>query len=191
MRMKLVLASLSPRRKQLLKQVGVECEIRGAKVDERLDPGLTPAENAEALALKKARAVAPQAGGAAVLAADTLVVAGGRVLGKPRDEEEAQRMLMTLQGGWHEVVTGYALVLPDETERSGSAVTRVCFAKMTPGAVRRYIREYRPMDKAGAYGIQDGMARYIRGVEGCFYNVMGLPIERVCRLLEDAGVIGE
>ena len=191
MRTKLVLASLSPRRKQLLEQVGVAFTIRGADVDERVDPSLSPVQNAEALALKKARAAAPHAGGAAVLAADTLVVKGGRVLGKPRDEQDAYRMLETLQGGWHEVVTGFALVLPDETERSGSAVTRVCFAKMLPEAIRRYIREYRPMDKAGAYGIQDGMARYIRAVEGCFYNVMGLPVERVCRLLEDAGIIEE
>ena len=189
MRMKLVLASLSPRRLQLLNQVGVECEIRGAEVDERLDPSKTPAENAETLALKKARAVAPHAGGAAVLAADTLVVAGGRVLGKPRDEEEAQRMLMTLQGGWHEVVTGYALVLPDETERSGSAVTRVCFAKMTPGAVRRYIREYRPMDKAGAYGIQGGAGRFVRSIEGPYDNVMGLPMGLVARMLREARAV--
>ena len=189
MRMKLVLASLSPRRKQLLEQVGVGFTARGANVDERLDALQSPAQNAETLALKKARAAAPHAGGAAVLAADTLVVSGGRVLGKPRDEEDACRMLTLLQDGWHEVVTGFALVLPDATERTGSAVTRVCFAKMSPEAIRRYVREYRPMDKAGAYGIQDGMARYIRGVQGCFYNVMGLPVERVCRLLEDAGVL--
>ena len=191
MQKKLVLASLSPRRKQLLEQVGIEFEILAADADEQIEIRLSPAQNAEWIALQKAQAVAPLAGDAAILAADTMVVVDGQILGKPRDDKDAAAMLTLLQDRWHEVVTGYALILPGERARTGSAVTRVCFAPMPNDAIKRYIREYRPMDKAGAYGIQDGMARYIRGVEGCFYNVMGLPIERVCRLLEEAGVIEE
>jgi septum formation protein len=191
MQKKLVLASLSPRRKQLLTQVGIEFEILGVDADERTDSRLSPAQNAENIALKKGQAAAPLAGGAAVLAADTMVVVDERILGKPRDEADAAQMLTLLQGRWHEVVTGYALILPHDPARTGRAVTRVRFAPMAPDAIERYITKYRPMDKAGAYGIQDGMARYICGVEGCFYNVMGLPIERVCRLLHEAGIIPE
>lgn len=191
MQKKLVLASMSPRRKQLLEQVGIAFEIIAADADERIDEGLPPAQNAENIALKKARAAVRRAGGAAVLAADTMVVVDGSILGKPRDGADAARMLTLLQGRGHEVITGYALILPNGKAYSGRAVTRVYFAPMTAKAIQRYIREYRPMDKAGAYGIQDGMARYICGVEGCFYNVMGLPVERVCRLLQEAGIIEE
>lgn len=190
MQPRLVLASASPRRKQLLSQVGVAFTCIAAETDETLDPALSPGENAERLALLKARAVAGEAGGAAVLGADTLVVIDGRVLGKPRDENDAAGMLALLQGRRHEVVTGYALLVPGEAPRTGHAVTGVHFAPMRPQAIRRYIEEYKPLDKAGAYGIQDGVARYILGVEGCFYNVMGLPLQRVCALLEEAGVIG-
>lgn len=188
MQKKLVLASVSPRRKQLLTQVGIAFEVIAGDADEQTDDTLTPAQNAESIALKKARAAVPLANGAAVLAADTMVVVDGRILGKPRDEKEAAEMLTLLQGRWHEVITGYALIQPDMA-RTGHAVTRVCFAPMTADAIGRYIRKYKPMDKAGAYGIQDGMARYIRAMEGCFYNVMGLPVERVCSLLGEAGII--
>lgn len=189
MQKKLVLASVSPRRRQLLEQVGITFDIIGVDVEERIDKALSPAKNAEELALRKALSAVPIAGKAAVLAADTVVVAAGRILGKPRDGEDAEKMLSLLQGRRHEVITGYALILPDGAEHAGHAVTGVSLAPMRPEAIRRYIREYRPLDKAGSYGIQDGMARYIRGVEGCFYNVMGLPVERVCRLLEETGIL--
>ncbi len=184
-----MLASASPRRKQLLEQVGIEFEIVCADVDESLDENQSAEDNATRIACLKAKEVYKQRPQSFILAADTMVVVDETILGKPADESDAKRMIQLLSDRTHEVITGFALMLPSGETVTDSQTTRVNFRKIDNSAIDWYIESYTPMDKAGAYGIQDGMARYIQRIEGCFYNVMGLPISSVCKLLEKLGVI--
>ena len=179
---RLVLASASPRRSDLLRTAGVEFEVRPADVDERQFPGESPADYVARLAREKARAV--HRDGEVALGADTTVVVNGDSLAKPGDGAEARAMLGRLQGRSHEVLTGWALF--DGTDfRSGVESTRVFFRPMTEQQIADYVASGEPMDKAGGYGIQGLASRFVERIEGCYFNVVGLPVARVLAALDD------
>jgi septum formation protein len=180
---KLVLASSSPRRAEILTSLGIPFTVEAADIDETPRPGEAPGETAARLAAAKAAAVAARCPGAWVLAADTLVVLGEAVLGKPFDDSEAARMLTLLSGRDHRVVTGVCLLsntLPGTTLNEWS---RVRFAALSEEEVRWYVATGEPRDKAGAYAVQGLGARFIESIDGSFTNVMGLPARAVYRLL--------
>ena len=178
----LVLASASPRRRQLLEMLGIPVDVRPSALPEVRRPGEAPRDYALRLAHDKARAVS----GALVLAADTIVVLDNELLEKPADEDEAVRMLLRLQGRTHDVVTAVAL-RADQTVFEAIDVTAVTFRPAREGMLRAYARTGEPMDKAGAYGIQGYGAALVERVEGDFFGVMGLPIRLVLDLLAEAG----
>jgi len=189
--MRLILASRSPRRRELLRGIRAEFEVIPSEIEETLEGGPTP-DAVAGLALRKARAVARQAGAAVVLAADTVVVIDGMALGKPSSGEEARAMLVRLRGRQHEVMTGIAIV-DGETGRAASAtvVTRVLMASYSDGTIETYVASGAPFDKAGAYAIQDLEGALVDGVVGSYTNVVGLPVETTRRLLEGFGVVSE
>lgn len=188
--MEWILASASPRRKELLKELINTFEILPANGEEACR-GLTGARLVEALATQKATEVAAraEAKGKAVLGADTIVCLDGEVLGKPKDEADAKRMLSALSGRAHEVFTGVCISYPDKGKRKtlvASDCTRVQFETLSPAQIEAYIKTGSPMDKAGAYGIQDG--GLVRSIDGSLSNVIGLPIELCKRLMDGAGI---
>lgn len=182
-----VLASRSPRRRALLRQIGLRFTTEESGVDETFDPAATAAENVERLALRKAEAVARRHGDAIIIGADTTVVLNGIIFGKPADEEEAVHMLGALSGRTHEVYTGFALVeQPSGRSATGAERTLVTFRELAADEIRAYVRSGAPMDKAGAYGIQDDYgAVFVSRIEGDFYNVVGFPLTRFFTTLRD------
>lgn len=188
----LILASQSPRRAELLRNAGVAFEVRPADVDESLRDGEGSLEYVKRLAEEKALAVLSSAPiGATVLGADTTVVLDGESLGKPVDEDEARRMLTRLGGRVHQVMTGVCVARRNEdgaaVTETGVEVTEVEFAAMSAEEIAAYVASGEPMDKAGAYGIQGLASRWIPRIRGCYFNVVGLPVSRVCAMLERAG----
>ena len=177
--MQLILASASPRRKELLGLFGMPFSIRVADIDETMDPDKTPFDEVGRVSRSKAMAVSREPG-ETVIAADTIVVCQGKVLGKPRDAEEAKAMLRLLSGRDHQVMTGCTL-LTDGDCRTFTEVTDLHFREIGEKEIERYVASGEPMDKAGAYGIQGGAALFCQRMTGDYYNVMGLP---VCRLWE-------
>lgn len=189
---KLVLASGSPRRKILLSRLHMDFQVIVSDIDEReyLKPGKKPEEMAVACALAKARDVAGRIDCAAVvLAADTVVALDDVIFGKPDDVAEAQKMLCELSGRTHTVVTGLAVLdTAQDAEYVGHEMTRVRIGELTPATIEAYIATGEPMDKAGAYGIQGYGGILVQGIEGCFFNVVGLPLFRLQRLFETCGL---
>jgi septum formation protein len=185
----LVLASASPRRRELLAAAAVPFTVETADVDESVHPGEPPDAYVLRLAEAKARAVLERHPGAWVLGADTTVVVDGRILAKPDDAEDAARMLEELQGRAHDVLTGVALVSAGTSDVVVDR-TRVWFAPMTAAEIAGYVASGEPMDKAGAYGIQGLASRWITRVEGSYPNVVGLPVAVVYELLLRRGVLG-
>jgi len=183
----LILASASPRRADLLTRLGLTFEISPSRVPEELLEGETPRAHAERLARAKAVEVMGDHLGAMVLAGDTVVVLDGEVLGKPRDPEEALRMLLSLEGRTHTVVSGLALAFPDGVIRSGTEATEVTFRSFEEGLARRYVETGEPMDKAGAYGIQGQGSALVREIRGDYHTVVGLPLPLFLDLLEEGG----
>ncbi|MCA1612959.1 MAG: Maf family protein [Acidobacteria bacterium] len=184
-RERLVLASASPRRAEILRAVGWPFEAEAAGVDETARAGERPDVYVERLAREKAGAVARARLFGLVLGADTVVVVEGEVLGKPRDEEDARRMLRLLRGRWHEVLTGVALVRAEDARSVGAHQrTRVRFAEMTDAEVDWYVSTGEPADKAGAYAVQGRAALFIDGLEGDYWNVVGLPVRLVYELAQ-------
>lgn len=181
-----ILASSSPRRRQLLELIGIKHDVRPADIDETIAGGETPHEYAERLAREKAEAVAASAAGI-VIGADTVVVIDGRVLGKPVNEQQAAAMLEALGGRTHTVVTAVAVVVDGRTSSSVEEVA-VTFRPLTQAEIASYIATGEPMDKAGAYGIQGFGATIVERIEGDYFAVMGLPIVRLLRLLAERGV---
>lgn len=179
--MALILASGSPRRRQLLSLFKIPFTVRAADIDETMDPAADPRQEVARVSRLKALAV-PRGEDDVVLAADTIVVCQGRVLGKPRDEQDAFNMLCLLSGRDHQVMTGCTLVR-GEKFLSFTEVTDLHFRELTETEIRSYIATGEPMDKAGAYGIQGGAALFCRRMEGDYYNVMGLPVCRVWQAL--------
>lgn len=184
----LVLASASPRRRELLEQVGVHYRVAVADIDETPLAGEDPAAYVARLALAKARAVLAQAGGLPVLGADTTVVIDGEVLGKPRDAVDAAAMLARLSGREHRVLTAVALVqfdaLWDERKAVRVSDTRVRFRRLTDAVIARYVASGEPMDKAGAYGIQGLGGALVARIEGSYTGVVGLPLGETIDLLD-------
>jgi septum formation protein len=207
----LVLASASPRRQELLRNAGISFAVQPADIDETLLKGESARDCAERLAREKALAVFQKRQGDYVLGADTIVVAGDAILGKPRDMDDAARMLRILVGRKHEVVTGVCVVAPvmsseyrvaskvgasgaeDRSEnrqvRIGSETTLVTMCEISDDEILEYVATGEPMDKAGAYAIQGIASRWITRIEGDYSNVVGLPVSRVYRMLREAGAI--
>lgn len=185
LRLPLVLASRSPRRRRLLKQLGLDFSVHPSAIDEVLPASLSPAAATEAVALEKAASVAAGYPEALTLAADTIVVLGEEVLEKPSSEDEAAHMLQRLSEKTHTVYTGLALLHPAGDARlTACEATRVTFDALTPEEIEAYVATGSPLDKAGAYGIQDDFgAVFVRRIEGDYYNVVGLPLNRLFRLL--------
>ena len=179
----LVLASQSPRRGELLRQAGIPFVVRVAAVDETPQAGERPEQYVVRLAEKKAMAV-EAAAEEIVLGADTTVVVGGAMLGKPASQAEARHMLVRLSGRRHEVLTGICLCRGGQVVRDWSA-TQVWFTAMSRREIREYARSGEPMDKAGAYAIQGLASRYVERIEGCYFNVVGLPVALVYHHLQE------
>lgn len=186
LRTDLILASGSPRRKYLLELLGLSFRVHVSDVDESIDPATPPAAMVEALAQRKAEAISATHPNALTLAADTIVVLGTEILGKPEDEEEAAHMLRCLSGQTHTVYTGIALHHPpSERYIAAHEATDVTFATMSEAEIAAYVANGSPMDKAGAYGIQDDQgALYIERIDGDYYCVMGLPLHRLYTVLK-------
>ena len=188
---KLILASSSPRRRQLLREAGYDFEVEPPSVDERFEEHEAPEQIARRLALEKGREVAGRVGpGACVLAADTLVVLGQEIFGKPADAREAEQMLLRLAGETHRVLTGFAVIRSDDghTEQ-GVSVSHVRMREISPEHARAYAESGEPADKAGGYAVQGEAGRFVESIEGLRSNVIGLPLEDVAPLLERCGVV--
>jgi septum formation protein len=189
--MRLVLASASPRRAEVLRNAGFAFEAIPAQVDETPWKDETPVHLVRRLARLKAEAAASLlTGTAVVVGADTEVVVNGDVLGKPAGTAEAQAMLRRLSGATHEVITGLELLrLPDRFSRSEHEVTRVTFAPLSDEEVNAYAASGEPLDKAGAYAVQGLGGRFITRIEGCYFNVVGLPLAKLYQLLRELGAL--
>ena len=189
----LILASASPRRADLLGAAGIPAEIRPADVDESIRPGETPEAYACRVAREKAVAISAHSAGRAVLAADTVVVVDGLILGKPADHEDARRMLRLLSGRRHAVITAVALVgsagAADVSVDTRIETTTVEFAALSDAEIEWYIATREPMDKAGGYAIQGLASRFVTRVEGSYSNVVGLPISLVYQMCTKAGLL--
>jgi septum formation protein len=185
LREKLVLASSSPRRAEILERAGWPHEIIVAGIDETLFPDERAADYVQRLARSKAEAVASRLRQGLVLGADTTVVVGNQILGQPVDEADARRMLNLLNAKWHEVLTGIAVVRVGGETRVAYETTRVRFAEMSENEIDWYISTGEPFGKAGAYGIQGKASLFIEEIEGDYFNIMGLPIRLVYELATD------
>ena len=184
--MALILASASPRRRDFLKQMGISFRVCPARGEEKIQPGWHPEEVASHLAKQKAWEVAARHPKDTVIGADTIVVLGSEVLGKPKDKEQAAHMLSMLSGKTHQVMTGVWVILGG-IEYGFVQNTDVSFYPLTGLDIKRYVDTGEPMDKAGAYGIQGlGMA-LVEGIQGDYTNVVGLPVARLLRLLRELG----
>ena len=184
--MKLILASSSPRRAEILRAAGFSFEVLPADIDETLRPGEAATEYVRRLAEEKARTVARKIAKAdsdakaIIIAADTTVVVSGAILGKPESPPDAQRMLEQLSGCTHDIYTGVALLrLPEGVERIFTDVTRVDFADLNPKEIADYVASGEPFGKAGGYAIQGLGGRFVKRIDGCWFNVMGLPLARI------------
>lgn len=185
-----ILASASPRRKELLEQCGYNFEIIPSECEESVPEGLSPKDIVEGLAYQKALDVYSMHPDRIVLGADTVVCFDGEILGKPKDEKDAKRMLKMLSAQTHEVRTGFAL-LGKGVEFVSSEAAMVTFFHLSDEQIDNYIKTGEPMDKAGAYGIQGKGAVLVRSVLGDYFNVVGLPVANVSRALAAIGIHGE
>lgn len=180
---RIILASKSPRRKQLMEELKLPFEIVVADIDETIDESNPLTKEIENLSYRKALAVFKENENALVIGSDTIVVINNKVLGKPKDEKDAHQMLKVLQGNKHQVITGVTLLYKDERE-SFSVVTDVYFNEMSDLEIDDYIKTKEPMDKAGSYGIQGQGCKFIKKIDGDFYAVMGFPIAEVYKRIQ-------
>ena len=189
--MSLILASQSPRRRELLGLTGLDFVVRVADIDETMDLSKSPFDEVARVSRLKALAI-PREPGDVVVAADTIVVCDRDVLGKPKSEDDAFRMLRMLSGRNHQVMTGMTVIRGEETVTC-TEVTDIHFRDLSDGEIRAYVASGEPMDKAGSYGIQGGAALFATRLEGDYYNVMGLPVCRLAMILRQFGlpVLGE
>jgi septum formation protein len=190
--MKLVLASTSPRRAEILRNAGIHFEVYGTNVDEAVRPGETARAMVARLAEAKARAAAAQLsevpGNGIVVGADTTVELNGEIFGKPGDAAHASEMLTKLSGRTHHAVTGiFLLRLPDNQSRAVVEDSAVTFAPLTPTEIDEYVSTGEPFGKAGGYAVQGIAGRFIPRIEGCYFNVVGLPLATLCSLLRGLG----
>ncbi|HEV8137298.1 MAG TPA: Maf family protein [Pyrinomonadaceae bacterium] len=181
---KLILASGSPRRAEILSAVGWTFEVVTSGIDETQKPDEDPKAYVQRLALEKAEAVASKRQDGLVLAADTTVVVDNHLLGQPEDDQDAQRMLKLLSGQWHEVLTGVALIRIGGESNLGIETTRVRFAELSEREIGWYVSTGEPRGKAGAYGIQGKAALFVEEVSGDYFNIVGLPIRLVYEMIK-------
>lgn len=181
--MNVILASQSPRRRELMGLLRIPFTVRAADIDETMDPNADPAEEVARVSRLKAEA-ATRSPEETVIAADTIVVCGGKLLGKPRDEADAFRTLQMLSGRAHQVMTGLTVRRGDSI-RTHTEITDVYFRPLSEQEIRDYIRTNDPMDKAGSYGIQSGAAVFVEKLVGDYYNVVGLPVCRLYQILKE------
>jgi septum formation protein len=186
---KFILASQSPRRKQLLEQIGLEFEVCPSDIDEVLDPTLSPREQVESLSRQKAMAVAPKFQNAVILSADTMVDLDGVVYGKPKDKEDAEKMLKKFSGREHSIVTGFTL-LDTETKKiiTKSTETKLWFRKLSTDEIKSFIKKEKPFDKAGAYAVHELASIFVEKVEGDFFGAVGLSVYLVAKELKKFGI---
>ncbi|MCK9263598.1 MAG: Maf family protein [Desulfomonilia bacterium] len=185
--MQIVLASASPRRRELLSWLGLEFDVVVPEVDETIQPGEVPAEFCARISREKALSVSARRPDTLVISADTIVVSGGRILGKPADREQAREHLRLLKGTGHEVYTGYAIIRGEERV-SRVIRTLVHFRDMSPEEIDWYVSTKEPLDKAGSYGLQGIGALFISTIEGSYTNVIGLPLSDLYHDLKVFGV---
>lgn len=185
----IILASASPRRQELLKYAVSDFEVRPADIDESVPGNIPPGEAAEYIAVRKARAVMENDPYDDIIAADTVVLLGDEIMGKPRDINHAREMLTRLSGKTHRVITGVCICSRGRSV-SFSETTEVTFYDLSEREIEDYITTLDPMDKAGAYGIQSEGCLLVKGIKGDFFNVVGLPVARLKRVLEKMAVTG-
>lgn len=182
---KIILASKSPRRSKLLKQLNLSFKVISAEIDETIKKGETPVRAVKRLAAGKLNAVKPKIKEGVIISADTIVVLNNKIIGKPKDEKDAEKILKLLSGKTHFVYTGFSIC----NLYSGKLLTRfektaVTFRELSRTEIRNYIKTGSPMDKAGAYGIQDDFgAVFVKKINGCYYNVVGLPLTNLYKTL--------
>jgi septum formation protein len=186
---RIILASASPRRKELLEKIGLKFEVDASDCAEEIDPALEPDELVHRISLAKAKSVASRHKDTIIIAADTIGVIGKKLLGKPHTADEARKMLAQISGKSHEVITGFT-VLDTASNKvfSGTVNTKVYIKKLTGQEIAAYVRTGEPLDKAGAYGIQGLGAVIVEKIEGDYYNVMGLPLNALTNALKEFGV---
>jgi septum formation protein len=188
---RIILASASPRRVELLASAGIEFDIHPGDVPEEALPGEAPEDHVVRLAREKALNVASRVEGRFFIGADTVVVCAGEIMGKPKDSADAERMLRKLSGASHQVITGFALYDRERNEvLSGAVTTDVCFKQLRDEEIHAYIATGCPFDKAGAYAIQGGAAHMVKRIDGSYTNVVGLPLCEVVEALRAIGALG-
>lgn len=186
--MKIILASKSPRRVEILKNIGAEFEIIPANTDESVEDGVTPSEAVMEIAKRKALCILEKYNDAFIISADTVVVSDGEIIGKPKDKDHAFRILKGLSGKSHSVLTGFTLCTKDKIYCSYVS-TYVDFKELTDKEILDYISSGQPMDKAGAYGIQEKAAVFVTGIRGDYFNVVGFPICEVNKVaIQEFGI---
>ena len=180
----IILASKSPRRRERMENAGSEFAVMEAETDETVKAGMPPPEAVADIAMRKAVYVRERVSdkNTVIIAADTMVCIGDELLGKPKDAEDAFRMLRLLSDNWHEVYTGYAVISGDRVY-SGCEKTSVKFRYLTNEEINGYIQSGQPFDKAGAYGVQDRASVFVERIEGDFFNVMGLPVCKISQII--------
>jgi septum formation protein len=185
----IILASASPRRKEILEKTGLKFKVDESDYEENMDMSLKPHELAAHHSIGKARAVAPKYRNALIISADTIVVLKNRVFGKPRNRKEAKEMLKSLSGKAHTVISGYTIMdTGSGKETTQSVESKVFFKRLTDDEIDTYIRSGEPLDKAGAYGVQGLGALIVKRIEGDFFNVMGLPLHALAESLKKFGI---
>ncbi len=182
----IILASKSPRRTELLKKIVSHFEVKFSNIDENLNGGFAPHELAVKLSRLKAQSVSQNFNKGLIIGADSIVVLNSTILGKPKDAAEANEMLNKLSGKTHQVITGFSVLnASDMVFVSDHAVTDVKFRELTSREIQKYVKHNKPYDKAGAYGIQDEAGLFVEKINGCYFNVMGLPITKLYLVLKD------
>lgn len=186
---RIILASQSPRRKQLLKQIGLQFDVIVSGVDEKLNPRFKPRKQAEVLSLQKAQSIAEKLKNGLVIGADTIVCVDNDVIGKPKDESDAKRMLKKLSGRTHSVITGFTLIDTESKKHITKSVeTKLWFRKLNDRDIQSFIKKEKPFDKAGAYAIQELAAIFVVRIEGDYFNIVGLPLYELAKQLRKFGI---
>ena len=185
----IILASASPRRKELLEKIGLKFEVEPSNYEEDIYSGIDPHEFAQKISLSKAEVVASKHKNAIVIAADTFIVFGDRILGKPHTENDARKMLETINGKSHSVITGFSIIDTSKNKTlSKSVETKIHVRKLTLAEIDAYVKSKEPLDKAGAYAIQGLGAVIVEKIEGDYFNVMGLPLSTLTEALKEFGI---
>ena len=176
---KVILASKSPRRAEILRMIGIDFKVIPSNIKEKIDDRITKNKIAEFLSQKKAETISVKYPNDIIIGADTIVISKGEIFGKPKDEEESKQMLKMLSGNSHEVITGVTLINESKGAiKTFSEVTKVFVRKIPKNQIEYYIKNFNTLDKAGSYGIQEWSSVWIKKINGCYYNVMGLPISK-------------